>query len=256
MPPPPPATALFFILALGLTWLLQLPAVLATRGLIPGAPDAWMGLAMLGTFGPLFSALVTTRVFERGKIRDLLRDLLIWRVHPGWYVVALFLPGVIYAVGAGLYLALGGEGVRWLYPPADAQRIAAFFVVPFIEEIAWRGFAQPRLVVMHGPVKGTAILGVLWFAWHIPMFLLVGVTSTGFALALPFFVAASFVFTWLGRHTRNNLLLAVLLHMGAHLNNSHQALPGNVTPLAIHTAAFCVVVAALFVFDRKAWRAD
>jgi hypothetical protein len=45
----------------------------------------------------------------------------------------------------------------------------------------------------------------------------------------------------------------VLGHMGSHLNNSHQALPGNVTPVAVHAVAYAVVALVLVLADRKAW---
>jgi len=46
------------------------------------------------------------------------------------------------------------------------------------------------------------------------------------------------------------MLLMVLAHAGAHLNNPNKALPGNVTPVVVPTVAFC----ALVLVDRKAWQ--
>jgi hypothetical protein len=45
------------------------------------------------------------------------------------------------------------------------------------------------------------------------------------------------------------LLIAVLAHMGSHLNNSHAALPADIFPAVVHS----VVYAALgFAFMRSA----
>ena len=53
---------IFFALALGGTWLLQLPALLAARGLLPGGTDPYLPAAALGGFGPLVAALVAARL--------------------------------------------------------------------------------------------------------------------------------------------------------------------------------------------------
>jgi hypothetical protein len=61
---------------------------------------------LLGGLGPLISALVITRLSGR-RVREWLRSLLVWRVSPGYYAIALLLPAAIYAVINGVLFALG-----------------------------------------------------------------------------------------------------------------------------------------------------
>ncbi|MFI8093918.1 CPBP family intramembrane glutamic endopeptidase [Streptomyces sp. NPDC086080] len=39
------------------------------------------------------------------------------------------------------------------------------------EEPGWREFARPRMQRRYGPVGSTLVVGVLWGAWHLPLFL-------------------------------------------------------------------------------------
>jgi uncharacterized protein len=68
-------------------------------------------------------------------------------------------------------------------------------------------------------------------------------------------VGGSVLFTWIYRHTRGSLLLAVLTHVGVHLNNPGHAMPQRATPMVIHTVAYVVLGAALVLGDRAVWRA-
>ena len=70
------------------------------------------------------------------------------------------------------------------------------------------------------------------------------------ALLATFVVGGSVLFTWIYRHTRGSLLLAVLTHVGAHLNNPGHAMPQRATPMVIHTVAYVVLATALVLADR------
>src|SRR5690606_8411033 len=71
-----------------------------------------------------------------------------------------------------------------------------------LEEPGWRGFALPRLQERLGPLRATALLGLLWGVWHVPLY-----GPLGFAV--PFVLA--FLYTPLYNRT-GSVLLCVLLH--------------------------------------------
>lgn len=246
-------TARFFALAFAITWSLQTPAVLAQLGLIAGPVERFMPLAGLGAFGPLLAAVLTARVAAGGAgVRALFARLWIGGFGPQWFVVALALPAAIFAAGMAVFTLAGGSG-PWFYPPMDGQRVAAMIVFPIGEEVGWRGLALPRLQARHSRLAASLLVGVGWALWHIPMFLLAGMPGWIFAVAMVSMVAGSVMFSWLFNHTGGSLLLAILLHVGAHLCGTLQALPDGV-PFMIDTAALLVFAALLVLVDRKAWR--
>jgi membrane protease YdiL (CAAX protease family) len=245
------------VAALAITGGLQLPAFLAQRGIIPGPMERYFIPMGLGAFGPLLAAvLVARRGAGRAGVRALFRPLRTWRVGLRWYLVALGIFGGIYVAGTAVYLALGGTGAGpWIYPPDNAERIAALLVFPVGEEIGWRGFALPRLQERHGALAASLMLGVAWAFWHTLMFLLAGLSPIMFAISIGNIVAGSVIFSWIYNHTRGSLLLAILAHVGTHLNNPAHALPGALTPFVIFTVGVCAVACALVLLDRAAWRA-
>ncbi|MFP4266260.1 MAG: CPBP family intramembrane glutamic endopeptidase [Desulfonatronovibrionaceae bacterium] len=173
--------------------------------------------------GATGSALFLTALVQgRSGVVDLLRRFLIWRVKLRWYVFAILgLPVIKVLIG---YL-LSGSGKAFLaFSPASlalypAAYIPHFFFGPLFEEAAWRGFALPRLQGLHGPLKGTFILGILWGVWHLPVYLPSNIQNSGmmagivsFTVFLIVTLAMTVIFTWLFNNTKGSLLLAVLLH--------------------------------------------
>jgi membrane protease YdiL (CAAX protease family) len=232
----------FFVLAFAITWGLQAPALFSST------PDQWMALVGLGAFGPMFAAMIAS-----GDIRGLFRQMKIWRVGVGWYFVALFVPGAIFVVGALVYNVAGGHHEPLLYPPNNPAFVAAAICFPIGEEVGWRGFALPELRKRFGMVTSSVIIGVFWTLWHIPMMSMQHVSPWMYIVFFPFMICGSIFFTWLWEHTNRSLLLAVLAHVGAHLNATGHSLP-RVTPLVIHTIAYVFVAAAIVLTGRSARR--
>jgi len=245
----------FFALVLALTWGLQLPAVLAAKGVLDAPVERFLPLAMLGTFGPVLAAvLVCMREAGRAGARVPFRGLRVGRLDVRWYAIALFGFAALHVLGVAVYALAGGSAAgRWLYLPQNAQHVAAVLFIPWVEEPGWRGLALPRLRRRASPLAAALIVGTVWAAWHTMMFLLQGLSSLGLAWAYLNIFAGSMLFTWLYERTRGSLWIAVVAHTGAHLNNPAHALPGDLTAFAIYTTALCVASLGLVLADRARW---
>jgi membrane protease YdiL (CAAX protease family) len=235
----------FFLLTFAITWGLQLPGVFALRGLLPGDPKSYFPFAGLGLLGPTVAAVVLAyRGAGKAGVKALLEPLTRWRVHPRYYAVAV-LPALVLAELLYLLNQAGRQGPIAYVPPAGG--IVFGVLVSLFEEIGWRGYALPRLERRFGGFAASGLLGVVWYVWHLPMFAAVGVPLNLALVMLLYFTGASLLLTWLVKESGGSLLVAVIGHFAAHLNNSHRALPHEVLPLVVHA----IVYAALGLFVMR-----
>lgn len=245
-------TALYFLLAISISTVALLPAVLARLGVLPGPVEPYMAGAPIAVFSPTIAAVVASRVENRRDgVRALFRQLRSWPANPVWYVLALTLPGLVFAVGRAVYaLVPGNDGGPWLYLPTEPQHVAAMLIVPVGEEIGWRGYALPRLQRRYGAAKAAVVLGLLWALWHVPMFIATGTTATALLILWPYFVGGSVMFAWFYNRTGGSLPLAILLHAGAHLDAPGRGGSGDPTPLVIMALALLALAPVLIFGDR------
>jgi uncharacterized protein len=246
----------FFTLAFALSWLAWTPYVLSESGLglVPIRFPVILGSTQLvgvlpGAYlGPILSAFVVTALAEgRPGLRTWLGRFLKWRVSWRWYLAVIV--GVPVALGATSFLFTS----EW-HPPT-VSLLAAYLVglvfqiltTGLAEEPGWRDFALPRVQPRFGPMRGTLILGVLWGAWHLPLFLTEwggwpDVTWLAVAEFVAAAVAISVVMTWVFNRTGQSLPLAMILHTG--VNNFFSVAWLAMFPLANqHDGAHVVLIA-------------
>jgi membrane protease YdiL (CAAX protease family) len=82
------------------------------------------------------------------------------------------------------------------------------------EELNWRGYLLPLLQTRFGAAVASLVLGICWFAWHIPLQFVPGDANSGFPLALwgLSIVATAFVYTWLFNNTGGSVLAVTVFH--------------------------------------------
>jgi uncharacterized protein len=237
---PVASVASFFIGAFAVTWGLQLPAVLAKAGFLPGPLEAYMPFAMLGVLGPLAAATwLSAREGGKPAVRALYARLLRYRVHVGWYAAALLVPGLALTGVLLVFRTLGWQG-DVIFLPSIGGVIGAI-VISLGEEVGWRGYALPHLQRRYGPFGASGLIAIAWTLWHIPMFIGAGVSLALLPVMFLLFSGGSLMYTWIYNGTGGSLLLVVLAHIGAHLNNSHAALPDSVLPAVVHAVIYAAI---------------
>src|SRR5829696_1848397 len=138
----------FFLLVYGIAWVVWVPRA-------AGAPLGVVGQAW--TWAPAIAALLAAALTGgRAALRELGARLVRWRVGWQWYLVVILGPAAFSLVVAGVYVLLGGSWAA-AAPPSlrEGPLVLPLFLVILTltdglgEELAWRGFALPRLLTRH-----------------------------------------------------------------------------------------------------------
>src|SRR5918994_2796212 len=242
----------FFILVFGLTWVVWVPRA-------SGAPLGIVGQAW--TWVPAIAALLAAALTGgRAALRELGARLVRWRGGWQWYLGVILGPAAFSLVVAGVYAMLGGS---WAEAAPSAIRegplmmLSLFLVILTLtdglgEELAWRGFALPRLLTQHNALVASMILGVIWALWHLPLLWTEGSPMYHQPGWLPLLdiTAKSVIFTWVFLHTRGSVLLAMLFHGATNLFivSPDVASTGDLTlPLLAAVAKWVLVVVVVVV---------
>jgi membrane protease YdiL (CAAX protease family) len=166
-----------------------------------------------------------------------------------WYVFAL-LPALLLSCFLALLSLAGWRGPLAYGPTVGGVLLGV--IISIAEEIGWRGFALPRLQRRWGAFTASIVIGLLWYLWHLPMFFGQGVPSNLWLVMVLYFCGASLLLTAVYNAARGGLVLPVIAHLAAHLNNSHRALPLEQLPLVAHAIIYAAL--GLWLMRRQASR--
>lgn len=245
--------AAYLTATLAWTWGFWLP--ISARAL-----DPWQGtgqvLLYAGGVGPLVIALWFQARHSGGRgLSDLWRRLVEpSRASLGLWVFMLALVPLL-SLAALIMSGAVGESVIVLSLPAETATATLayvgfiFLLGPLPEEIGWRGYGLDALLSRTGPLAASVVLGAVWGAWHLPLFLIDGYyTPFGGPPALAPFLWSilmnTVIMTWAYLKSDRSLLLMVVFHF--MINFTGEVLPLDTSAelgfLVLQTAVAIVAV--------------
>lgn len=245
--------ASYLVVAFTVGWALLFPPALL--GLQP-IQLLVLPTAVIGLFGG--AVLVTGLADGRAAVRELLRRVFRWRVHPGWYLLAavgipvIALSGASAVYGADpLRLLVAGPGLWITY----LLGLATLPVINLWEEAGWMGFVQARLQDRHGPAAAAALTAPLFGLIHLPLFVGLPVNEVVLSMAIVVALAVPhrMVLGWLYNRTGASILIAGLFHAAFNAANNTDLLsrmvPGQAS-LTVSAACLVVWAAAVIALTR------
>ena len=248
-------TAVFFVLAYAISWLLWAPLWLPAFG-VHGLPVLPFHHA-LGALGPIAAAFIAAAM-ESGSAgpSDLLRRIGLWRGRLVWVAVAVLAPYALLAISVACVSIWGGETVTLAgfgrskeFPQFSALVFLGYNLITFGfgEEVGWRGFALPRLQTGHSALMASLLLTMGWAIWHLPLFCYrpgymkmdaIGVAGWFFSL-----FTGAVLLTWLYNESRGSILAVALFHAAIDVVFTSD----NSTPTVINAAGTLVTLGGIVV---------
>jgi membrane protease YdiL (CAAX protease family) len=204
-PPPQIRSAVAFV---------ALSSALAVVAVVAGSPPALVPFIL--AFGPAMIALGLAWREGGGALGRLLRSLTIRPGRARWYLVLLIPVG--WSLATVALAVLLGEPTAGLF---DAL-FPAMLIIPLVvllpavtEELAWRGFALPRLMSVMPPLRAALVLAIPWTLIHLVLFL-PGQWYAALAIGplVISIVAYSILLAWIFVATGGSVLMAALFHAG------------------------------------------
>ena len=268
---------LYFILAIGITWLFWIPTILIsltngyflpsilsfnqliTEGFVDGFHPIIFILNQFGVYGPLVAGLIMTFMTHKKEgLNDLFKRIGKVGIHVKWYGIIIALPIIIFLLGALLSFA---DLSNLFNPGMSGILILLMFINTFLtsgfEEPGWRGFALPELQKSNNANQSSLIVGFVWAIWHFPFLIYLYLFQFSFGiyltiLSLVGYIAStmgvSIIYTWLYNNTKS-IFLMILLH--TLLNFIPQIMLGGVTDSAGGVFTALITWAIAIILTRK-----
>lgn len=209
---------------------------------------------MMLIYAPTITGFILTVLFEgwSGFIALLKRG--VFSTKPLWWLIAIFIiPITLLTFAIFTYITgIESDSFNWnLFISTLPLIIFSFNILtdagPIGEELGWRGYALPRLLQFHSPVRATAILSVFWTLFHLVAFFAPGTNQFGmsFIWFSLFCFSLCFIMTWLYINTHGNWIASGLI---IHYMINSFAISGAVKVGPGLSISLCLVVILIFLF--------
>ena len=189
--------------------------VLAAIAFLPAMPPDLAPFVL--ALGPLVIALAIAW-WEGNDALGRLRRMLTKIPDNVLWFLAIAVP-VAWALTVLIVAIFTGEQTEGLFDGVGLSSLLVLLVVlvpAFAEELAWRGFAVPRLLPYMSPLVAALVLAVPWTILHLPLMLVPGGINEELAVfpAILALFSYSVILTWIFVGSGGSVLLTALVHAG------------------------------------------
>ena len=255
---------LFFGLTYGLSWAIWVPYLLSGKTVDSPVPALIIACSVPSLVGILLTHLTS----DKADRNDFWKRVVSFKlIGLRWFAVIIGLFPFLLVLGLLADNLFGGAlpplrgAVQTLTRPAALMLFIGANIIggPLGEEFGWRGFALDRLQNKWNALVASLVLGIIWAAWHLPLFFIKGTPQQGMGFGTFLFwlwslqvVSLSVFTTWVYNNTHRSILSAVFMHF--MFNSTYGITQQDGLPLPPSTfAANTVIIAVAAVIVIGLW---
>jgi len=216
----------FYATVFVLTWAFWIAAAIVGR--TSSSNSASLGLMLLGLLVPSAIALYT--ILSSGDAalkRDLrLKFTGLFRVKPLVVTAAIVIFGAIITISILLSTLIGQSFDQFAlvddfsFAGGGVTALLTIILAALLEELGWRGYAEDAIAFYCSWWKESAIFGVVWGLWHLPLFFIPDTYHYNILHENPLFMAnfflsiipLSFIFTWVYVKNERSIIACMIFH--------------------------------------------
>lgn len=259
----PYQAARFFTLTFLVTWVCWFAAPYFGDAINSDA--TFIVLMLIGLLTPFLTALYLTLSSNNDKLKQTFFNKLLnirlirWSSIPLFLVLfpATIVVSVFISTLFGFSLDQFTIAEEFSFSVGGIPTLFILLLAACFEELGWRGYAIESLNVRFNYFEATAIFGVLWSLWHLPMFFIpesyqAELLEEDFLLVLNFFVSIiplAFIISWFCKKNSGSILGAIVIH--SIINFTQEFFLVSPYTKCIQTVILILVALAFVLLDRK-----
>ena len=252
---------IYFIIAFAITWINGVfLAVQSYHG------DKNIINLLLAYMGPYIAALFMMFIFSdkafRTDFRKRIYDLRL--IKKNYIPFALFFLPITMVISILISIAFGQplEQLQFaeefkIFSGEVILSMIILVLVPFLEELGWRGYGVDSLAGKFNLFKTSLIFGVLWGVWHLPVFFIknsyqISLWEQHPLFAVNFFVGIiplAIIMNYLYYKNRRSIFLLALFHI--LVNYSSEIFEANQISKCIFTLLLSIVAVIIVIRNKS-----
>ncbi|MDR1441752.1 MAG: CPBP family intramembrane metalloprotease [Bifidobacteriaceae bacterium] len=221
---------------------------------------------ILGLFGPLIAAAICMAGPANRSVRSDFKSKLLdtTRINKGFWPLAILGYPALIAVAVAASTPFGGSLDQLALSPEFSIVEGAVglswliaFTAPALEELGWSGYGIDSLRGHSPLIRPVLLFGILWSAWHLPLFFVKGYYHANLLAESPIYALAflvgvvplTVITNWIYYRNGRSIVMAVVFH--AVVNVSSEAFMVTNATKTILYGVLIAVAAVLVGCDRR-----
>jgi membrane protease YdiL (CAAX protease family) len=187
-------------------------AHLSRAGITAFGQPRFMLLFSLGGLGPTIGAyLAVLATTAQSPLAEYHQRLFRWRVDWKCYLAAFGLPAALVLGSATLAIVFHSGSYQVVMSRPWFALFPLFVLMIFfggLEELGWRGVAQPEMERLLPRAPAAIAVGIIWAVWHLPLFYVPGVSQYGTSFRVFFLrvLGNALILAWIYGRSKSILL--------------------------------------------------